>query len=125
LITPLGSGPSLTTAPDDEAEAVAELSRRAARIRGSVALGCATVGILAGMVGFLLLRGFLLDWLGGHIPILSGAIGFGGPLLLMFLVGRVLGRALVRARLDGWIGELATHRRVPRERLEEFATLWR
>ena len=109
---------------DDEPIAIAELGRRASRLRTQVNVACAIAGVLGGAAGAFAVIALALALLGEAEIGLCVALGFGLPFLASLLLARKLGRLLVRRRAGEWLDELAARHRVDRAKLAPMAELW-
>jgi hypothetical protein len=121
----VGSGASI----DRETEALRTIARRAAGLRIAVGLALLGCGVPVGLVGYgavdqLLFVGGGMHAIGTLPALVDGALGFAPPVLFSLWVGRLLGRALVRARIPRWVVETAGRYGLPVEPLRDAADLY-
>jgi hypothetical protein len=112
---------------DGESVALRTLASRAARLRAGVGLIFIALGVAAGWFGERWIDGLFFSH-DGYRAVGSATVAFdfvGGfmpPIAAALLIGRALGRALVRSRRPEWIAELAKRHRVPPEVLHDAAS---
>jgi hypothetical protein len=99
------------SAPDEpidaEAAAVAELGRRAKRLRTAVHLPVLLLGIALGVVAYVVARAAILACLGAHVPWLTGALTVGPIFALAFRLAPRISDALAARVLPRWRADVA------------------
>jgi H+/Cl- antiporter ClcA len=112
--------PSLPDEPEDpEAKAIAELGRRSQRTRRAVFLPVLLLGIVVGIVGYVVLRLALLELLGAHVPWLTGALTLAPAFMGSIRLAVWLADAVVARRSPRWRSELARAHGLDEKLLEE------
>src|SRR5262245_51405861 len=97
---------------DAEAVAARELGKLAAALWKRIFLPHLFIGIVAGIVGYWLLRETLLDRFGFHMPQVTGACTFVPCLLGSVWLGRRAADAAVRLAMRGWCTQLVQRYRL-------------
>ena len=105
-------------------EAAETLGRRADRVRHAVAWPCVVMGVLAGYVGYLVVREIQFAIIGVNFGWLSAVAGGIPPLMASAFVARWIGRAIVRRRAPTWIMEISNQTGASREELTDIAAYW-
>jgi hypothetical protein len=109
---------------DGEELALRTLARNASRIRTVIGGAAVTVGLIVGLPAYWVVRAVMFDILGINISVVTAAIAYGVPCGLGMFLGRMISRALIRARQEVWIVELAQQHGVPADRLREASLIW-
>ncbi|HVK64622.1 MAG TPA: hypothetical protein VM694_09110 [Polyangium sp.] len=117
------ASPGRPHAPEAEAAAASELARRATRLNKLVIVPCISVGLILGVAGYFLLRQLQLEFLGRHIPWVTGVLGLAGPLRGSFYVASRVSAFLMARRRGPWIEDVAAQYGVPVEALEDYTAL--
>ena len=91
---------------DPEATAIAELNRRARRLRAMIHVPTLLVGIVLGGVLYGVLRDWQFETRGAHIPWLTGVMSFVPTFGGSFWLAPRLADAVARPALARWRAEL-------------------
>jgi hypothetical protein len=108
---------------DPEAAAIAELSRRAGRVRALIHVPVLLVGILAGVLLYTVLRDLQFARNGAHIPWLTGVASFVPTFGGSFWLAPRLSTVVVRPALARWRAELAKKHGLDLVELQEMTRL--
>ena len=115
-----------------EVRALAELGRRATKLRATVMAVSIAGGILLGAVAYWIIRPMLgpdapTDYFAWGYP--SASLSFASALAVALVVtilgSRLVGRLLLRVRVGDWIDELCREHGLSRASFEDAARLWR
>ncbi|MDI3284104.1 hypothetical protein [Polyangium sp. 15x6] len=117
------ASPGRPHGPEAEAEAASELARRAKRLNKLVIVPCVVLGLVLGVVAYFLLRKLQLELFGRHIPWITGALGYGGPLGGSFHLAARAAAFFMARRRGPWLEDVAARYGVPVETLEDYAAL--
>lgn len=92
---------------DAEAVAVAELGRRARRLRHAAHVPVLLLGLAVGVALYVVVREVSLTNLGVNIPWIVGPLTIGPVFVLAFRLAPRLGNALAARALPKWRAEMA------------------
>jgi len=112
-------------AAERDGEALKVLGARVNRVRGWVAALCVSVGLAAGIGGYVVLRQLQLELIGVHVPYLTGAVTLGLALGATGIATKLISRFLIRRRSGAWIEEIGARYEVAAEPLRQFLDIWR
>src|SRR6478736_5900902 len=100
---PFREAPADFPPADGEDLAVKVLAERAARLRRSILLPGIFGGLVAMILGYMLVRELQFAAFNAQIPWLSGALGGVPPFLASLRLTQMLGNIAVRKRAPAWI----------------------
>jgi hypothetical protein len=108
---------------DAEALAARQLGLLATKLRRRIFVPLVLVGIILGVVGYVVLREAQLRSYGMHMPYVTGACSFAPCFLGAGWLGRRAADAAVRLQMRGWCDELITRHHLPAGALDDYAAL--
>ena len=113
-------GRSAPDPPDTVLLAAQAFERKARSLRTVAIVTCVSLGLVGGIVGYLVLRDIEGALLGFHSPWITGCVSIGVALPASFRAAVALSRAAVGWRSQAWIAEIAAQHGIRPESLEEF-----
>jgi hypothetical protein len=123
MTDPYRHGEDRLGAEERESDAVREFGQWRDRTRTRILAAFSVAGILLGGAGYYFGQELQFRWNHGvaliHVNVMCAAL----PLMVMFFVGALVGRAVVRRRTDAKVRALAARYEIPVERLADVANL--
>lgn len=110
-------------ADEREGEAMRVLGRWRDAVRTRILLVFALAGLIPAAFGYDVVQDFQFRHNGAALLLINVGVGVVVPWLVMLVLGRAIGRAVVARRFDARVAKLAKDYELPPARLAEIAAL--